>query len=138
MKQMSIYFIPFLNLKYLELLQADRSNMYNRAKFLQNGKCGYVLKPIFMQGLRNTNYVVAQLKENEAKVNQASLSDASTYSLTSTDWLSRIPGRKVSQISSQCHNNDDKYCLNTAHVYLSCFKESSFGDNNFFIYRVQT
>ena len=51
----------------LELLQADRSNMYNRAKFLQNGKCGYILKPIFMQGLRNTNYVVVQLKENEKK-----------------------------------------------------------------------
>jgi len=53
----------------LNFQEADRSNMYNRAKFLQNGKCGYVLKPIFMQ-------------------------DASTYSLTSTDWLSRIPGRK--------------------------------------------
>ena len=86
----------------LELLQADRSNMYNRAKFLQNGKCGYILKPIFMQGLRNTNYVVIRLKQNETKVNQASLSDAYTYFLTSTEWLSRIPGRKVSQISSQC------------------------------------
>ena len=52
----------------LELLQADRSNMYNRAKFLQNGKCGYILKPIFMQGLRNTNYVVVRLKQNETKV----------------------------------------------------------------------
>ena len=51
----------------LELLQADRSNMYNRAKFLQNGKCGYVLKPIFMQGLRNINYVVVQLKHNNTK-----------------------------------------------------------------------
>ena len=51
----------------LELLQADRSNMYNRAKFLQNGKCGYVLKPIFMQGLRNTNYVVVHLKHNNTK-----------------------------------------------------------------------
>jgi len=53
----------------LNFQEADRSNMYNRAKFLQNGNCGYVLKPRFM-------------------------SDASTYSLSSSDWLSRLPGRK--------------------------------------------
>jgi len=53
----------------LNFQEADRSNMYNRAKFLQNGNCGYLLKPKFM-------------------------SDASTYSISSSDWLSRLPGRK--------------------------------------------
>jgi len=53
----------------LNFQEADRSNMYNRAKFLQNGNSGYLLKPKFM-------------------------SDASTYSLSSSEWLSRIPGRK--------------------------------------------
>ena len=30
--------------------QADDKNMFNRAKFLQNGNCGFVLKPGYMAG----------------------------------------------------------------------------------------
>ncbi len=30
-------------------VQADKSNLYNRAKFRQNGGCGYVLKPLLQR-----------------------------------------------------------------------------------------
>lgn len=33
-------------------LKVDRSNKINRAKFMQNGCCGYVLKPKQNNGLR--------------------------------------------------------------------------------------
>ena len=46
-------------------------NMYNRAKFQQNGGCGYVLKPSFM-------------------------GDPEVYSVEATKGLSKLPGRKVS------------------------------------------
>jgi len=34
----------------LNFQEADDKNIFNRAKFLQNGNCGYVLKPDFMTG----------------------------------------------------------------------------------------
>jgi len=34
----------------LNFQEADDRNLFNRAKFLQNGSCGYVLKPDFMTG----------------------------------------------------------------------------------------
>ena len=57
----------------LNFQQGDRTNMFNRAKFLQNGNCGYVLKPGF-------------------------LSNPELYSVQSTDKLKTIPGRKVIRI----------------------------------------
>ena len=71
--------------------QADRSNMYNRAKFLQNGNCGFLLKPKFMSG-----QLINRIRREAQNVgNKNHFSDASTYSLSSSEWLSRIPGRKV-------------------------------------------
>ena len=37
--------------------------MMNRAKFLQNGKCGYILKPEFM--LKNENYNLGEETEDK-------------------------------------------------------------------------
>jgi len=34
----------------LNFQEADEKNLFNRAKFLQNGNCGYVLKPEYMNG----------------------------------------------------------------------------------------
>ena len=33
----------------IAMLQADKNNVYNRAKFRQNGGCGYVLKPLLQR-----------------------------------------------------------------------------------------
>ena len=45
------------------IFQADKINMMNRAKFLQNGNCGYVLKPEFM--LSNENYNLGEETEDK-------------------------------------------------------------------------
>ena len=34
---------------WIAMLQADKNNVYNRAKFRQNGGCGYVLKPLLQR-----------------------------------------------------------------------------------------
>ena len=46
-----------------EIFQADKINMMNRAKFLQNGKCGYILKPEFM--FTNESYNLGEETEDK-------------------------------------------------------------------------
>ena len=43
--------------------QPDKINMMNRAKFLQNGKCGYLLRPGFM--LTNEKYNLKEETEDK-------------------------------------------------------------------------
>jgi len=59
----------------LNFQESDRFNLYNRAKFQQNGSCGYVLKPAFME-------------------------DTETYSFSdSGDRLANIQDRKAVRVS---------------------------------------
>merc|ERR1719334_1302524 len=63
----------------LNFQQGDRTNMLNRAMFLQNGNCGYVLKPSF-------------------------LSDPDLYSLQGTGELDNSKGRK-SKLKIRIHGH---------------------------------
>jgi len=45
----------------LNFQEVDDKNMFNRAKFLQNGNCGYVLKPGYMTG---NDYQEPNFEEN--------------------------------------------------------------------------
>eukprot|EP00092_Neocalanus_flemingeri_P024885 GFUD01026985.1.p1 GENE.GFUD01026985.1~~GFUD01026985.1.p1 ORF type:complete len:650 (+),score=151.93 GFUD01026985.1:38-1951(+) len=58
----------------LNFQECDRTNMFNRAKFLQNGNCGFVLKPSF-------------------------LSNPDIYSLQNTEKLGQLPGRKETKLT---------------------------------------
>ena len=49
------------------IFQADDKNLFNRAKFLQNGNCGYVLKPEYMT---ENDYQEPNLEVNVRKVEE--------------------------------------------------------------------
>jgi len=60
----------------LNFQQGDRTNMFNRAKFMQNGNCGFVLKPAF-------------------------LNNPEIYNIHNTDNMGLIPGRKKMKVHVQ-------------------------------------
>ena len=50
---------------FVEINLADKNMQINEAKFLQNGKCGYVLKPSYMRKTSDYNPSYCSLSDED-------------------------------------------------------------------------